>query len=142
MKSVLDFINENRIHIPKYLFHKSSYSIRNKILNDGLKATVGASTDIHSGDKNLQPGVFLFDGNKKVYDSTYDDDIWVIDTSKLDKTKFIKDYDEFMYKTFGSVVYTEDISKTKIELIYKGSKKDSNEKSLKTELECIKKYLN
>lgn len=142
MKSVLDFINENRIHIPKYLFHKSSASIRNKILNEGLKATIGASTDIHSGHKNLQPGVFLFDGNKKVYDSTYDDDIWVIDTSKLDKTKFIKDYDEFMYKTFGSVVYTEDISKTNIELIYKGSKKDSNEKSLKTEIECIKKYLN
>ena len=142
MKSVLDFINENRIHIPKYLFHKSSFSIRNKILNEGLKATIGASTDIHSGHKNLQPGVFLFDANKQVYDSTYDDDIWVIDTSKLDKTKFIKDYDEFMYKTFGSVVYTEDISKTKIELIYKGSKKDSNEKSLKTELECIKKYLN
>lgn len=142
MKSVLDFINENRIHIPKYLFHKSPFSIRNKILNEGLKATVGASTDIHSGHKNLQPGVFLFDGNKQVYDSTYDDDIWVIDTSKLDKTKFIKDYDEFMYKTFGSVVYTEDISKTNIELIYKGSKKDSNEKSLKTELECIKKYLN
>lgn len=142
MKSVLDFINENRIHIPKYLFHKSPSSIRNKILNEGLKAMVGASTDIHSGHKNLQPGVFLFDGNKQVYDSTYDDDIWVIDTSKLDKTKFIKDYDEFMYKTFGSVVYTEDISKTNIELIYKGSKKDSNEKSLKKELECVKKYLN
>ena len=47
-----------------------------------------------------------------------------------------------MYKTFGSVVYTEDISKTNIELIYKGSKKDSNEKSLQKELECIKKYLN
>lgn len=141
MKSILDFINENRIYIPKYLFHKSSYLIRNKILNEGLKANIGASTFIHSGHKNLQSGVFLFDANKEVYDSTYDDDIWVIDTSKLDKSKFIKDYDEYMYETFGSVVYTEDISKSNIKLIYKGSKKDSNVKSLNNELEFIKKIL-
>ena len=48
-------------YIPKYLFHKSSYLIRNKILNEGLKANIGASTLIHSGHKNLQLGVFLFD---------------------------------------------------------------------------------
>ena len=85
----------------------------------GLKPKVGASYYCHWNCKtDLKPLVFLYDPNVLEYDTTYDDDIYRIDTSKLDKTKITEDPDIMMK---GCYAYSENISPTSLILAHIGS---------------------
>ena len=75
--------------------------------------------------KELEPVIFAYDKDKKEYDSTYDDDIYEIDTTKLKKEDWKKDPDEGMYDIFGSIVYSKKIPKDAIKLIYEGTGEDN-----------------
>ncbi len=112
------------------LYHKSPSSCRKSILKNGLIPNVGDSYKAHwdYGD-DLTPYVFLYDHNtikNGEYDSTYDDDIYSIDTKQLDLKHLKKDPDSGMR---GCFVYDSIIPASAIKLVYKGSKKDSGDLS-------------
>lgn len=115
--------NKEKINIPNKVYHKAPPTLRENILKEGLKPQVGPSYSAHWEEKEeeLIPVIFAYDKDKKEYDSTYDDDIYEIDTSKLDKESWNKDKDEYMYNTFGSIVYNKEIPKDAIKLIYRGT---------------------
>ena len=115
---------------PNRLYHKSPISCRKSILKKGLLPLVGDSYKTHwenENNDNLVPYIFLYDHNaipNGEYDSTYDDDIYMIDVSQLDKEHLSKDIDSSM---IGCYVYDIPIPRQAISLIYKGSNKDSDE---------------
>lgn len=109
--------------LPKFLFHKSSISNRASIMHSGLKPQVGPSYFCHWDCKTgLKPLVFLYDSNVLEYDTTYDDDIYRIDTTKLDKQKIAKDPDKAMK---GCYVYDETIPPNYCEIVYQGSGREN-----------------
>ena len=105
------------------LYHKGNPYFRNHILKEGLVPQVGDSYAMHwEGKKSreeLEPLVFLYD--KDVYgeyDSTYDDDVWEIDRSKLDESKLKSDKG---LEVAGIYTYSDVIPKSAIKLIHKGT---------------------
>lgn len=105
--------------LPKYLYHKSSAHNRISILHNGLYPQIGPSYFCHwEGKKILKPQIFLYDRNVLEYDTTYDDDIYKIETSKLDKRLISRDPDKSMQ---GCYCYSSNICPDNIEIIYKGS---------------------
>lgn len=113
---------------PRFLYHKASISFRRSILENGLIPSVGPSYKAHWDDRDdLTPYVFLYD-HKAIkggeYDSTYDDDIYVVDVSQLDLNHLDKDPDSYMR---GCYVYGINIPPSAIKLVYKGSKRDSGD---------------
>jgi hypothetical protein len=119
--------------LPSTLYHKSPIGFRKSILKNGLIPNVGSSYRAHYDGVNsdLKPYIFLYNHDEVKdgeYDSTYDDDIYAIDTSKLDVSHLHKDPDEYMR---GCLVYDLKIPISAIKLVYRGSNKDSDDMSLK-----------
>lgn len=126
MKSLVKFILEAKTpKLPDILYHKSNPINRDKIEKDGLKIQVGDSYMMHweeeKDSSELEKLIFMYDKNIEEYDTTYDDDIWEIDLSKLDKSKIKGDPDEWMWKNKGCWVYTKDIPIEVIKLVHKGT---------------------
>lgn len=109
--------------IPQYLYHKSNPKFREKILSEGLKPQKGDSYTLWFEDHfekskdEIEPLIFLYDASIREYDSTYDDDIYKIDTSKISKVLLEQD------PTLSDYCYTYPITikPEAFELIYKGS---------------------
>lgn len=102
--------------------HKSNPMFRDKIMSQGLKARAGECYKIYVGyGEKCIPAIFATNStNKKAwFDSTYDDDIWFIDTTKIPDVKWFKD------KHFESrskhIVTFQDIPKEAITLKYEGT---------------------
>jgi hypothetical protein len=109
----------------KFLIHKSNPVWRDDIKRTGLKASVGECYKIYSQNfskEECKPAIFATDSENENYwyDSTWDDDIWVIDT----KCAGVIWYKDNHYKG-GDYEYNiltfENISPECLELIYKGS---------------------
>ena len=67
----------------KFVVHKSNPVWRENIELTGLQASVGECYQLYvGGDVECKPAIFATDSlnEKDMFDSTYDDDIWVIDT--------------------------------------------------------------
>lgn len=116
-------LDKASMDIPEKLYHKAPPSLRRKISTEGLKAQVGGSYSGHweGSGRKLRPCVFLYDSNIGEYDTTYNDDIWEVDTMSLNPNKFKEDPDRYMYDTFGSVMYMDNIPPTHLTLIKRGS---------------------
>ena len=109
-------------NIPNKLYHKSPPNNREYIQLYGLMPYIGDSYKSHWDDReDLKPYIFLYDRNIAEYDTTYDDDIYEIETKYLNKNLLDKDPDEYMYKTRGCYVYPIKIESKFIKLIYKGT---------------------
>ena len=109
--------------LPHYLFHKSAISNRTSIICNGLLPKIGISYFCHWDCRpGLKPLIFLYDRNVLEYDTTYDDDIYRIDVSKLDKREITEDPDKCMK---GCYVYNKSIPPAYCEIIYKGSGLDT-----------------
>ncbi len=109
----------------KYISHKSNPMWRDDIGLTGLQTSVGDCYQQHvGGDVECKPSIFATDSVKKedLFDSTYDDDIWVIDTECAGVTWYKdKHFDNGDYK--HHIVTFENISPDCIKLIYKGTGK-------------------
>lgn len=120
-----------RYKFPKLLYHKAPFACRQSIMKNGLVPSVGASYKAHWDDsEGLKPYVFLYDHNainNGEYDSTYDDDIYAVDVLQLDKKHISRDPDKSMK---GCLAYDIPIPVSAIKLVYKGSKKDSDDLSV------------
>ena len=106
--------------VPNKLWHKGNPYFRKDILKYGLIPKVGESYQLHwsKPKEQLKPLIFLYDKTIAEYDSTYDDDIWEIDTSKLYKECF--DIDKGLTVDWV-YTYSKNIPLDCIKLIYKGS---------------------
>ena len=117
------------INIPTKVYHKASPMLRECIQEHGLVPNVGESYESHwlgtDNETKLTPVIFAYDKNIQEYDTLYDDDIWEINTEKLNKLRWNKDIDEYMYEKFGSITYNDSIPIDAIQLIYKGTGKDN-----------------
>ena len=119
-------LSEETIRLPKVLYHKSPKAFRKSIQQNGLQPRIGDCYRAHyeGTSTELKPLIFMYGYNKKhgEYNSTYDDDIWAIDVSKLDKEHIQPDMDAFMKNCY---VYDLPIPTTSITLAYKGTGKDT-----------------
>ena len=131
MDSVNRVISESvRYKFPRFLYHKAPIGVRQSIMKNGLKPSIGDSYKAHWDDsEDLRPYVFLYDHNaidNGEYDSTYDDDIWAVDVSQLDKRHIFRDPDKSMK---GCFVYDIPIPSSAIKIVYNGSENDSSDLS-------------
>lgn len=118
--------SKENLHLPevipnRYLYHTSNPMFRNKIVKQGL-ITKGKSESWLDDTKIDGKVIFAVNSDDKEdwWDSTYDDDIYKIDTSKL-KNKWYVD-PNFDLKN-NRIITFENIPNDAIELIYKGTGK-------------------
>jgi hypothetical protein len=110
----------------KYVVHKSAPHWRENIELMGLQTSVGDCYQIYvGGDVKCKKAIFATDSlnDKDMFDSTYDDDIWIIDTecagvSWFKDTHYFKQGDNNYH-----IVTFKNISPDCLELIHKGTGK-------------------
>ena len=114
----------------KYVVHTSNPSNRDSIKEYGIRAVLGECyliyADSNYGEEDeCVPAVFATNSIKKkdLFDSTYDDDIWVIDTERAD-VQWYKDA-HFDGGDTKHIVTFENIPVDAIRLIYKGTGGDT-----------------
>lgn len=102
----------------RYLYHTSNPIFRDKIAKEGL-IPKGKSEAWLSNTKIDGEVIFVVNSNKENYrfDSTYDDDIYIIDTTKLDN----KWYNDPNFNDSLHLITFDKIPLDSIELIYKGT---------------------
>ena len=118
--------------------HKSNPRFRDNIMSEGLKAKAGECYRIYAGyGEKCVPAIFATNStNKRAwFDSTYDDDIWEIDTTMIPDVKWFKDrhYDS----RSKHIVTFQNIPKEAITLKHKGTGNDwgyINERKIKNEV--------
>lgn len=125
---ILDFLNENynskliEVVPNNYIYHTSNPIFREKISKEGL-VTQGKSAAWLSDTKIDGKVIFAVNSNNKNdwWDSTYDDDVYEINTTKLSNKWYNDpnfDLDDKRIITF------ENIPRDSIKLIYKGTDSD------------------
>ena len=125
------------------VYHQSNPMFRNKIEEQGLKVRAGECYKIYAGyGEKCIPAIFATNtSNKRAwFDSSYDDDVWEIDTTKIPNVKWYKDRH---YESRSKHIVTfENIPRDAIKLIYEGSGKDSGlmESESKFEHNDLSKY--
>ena len=116
----------------KFVYHKSNPIWRENILKTGLLANVGECYKDYSSyfsNEECRPAIFATDSKneKEWFDSTYDDDVWRINT-KIANVKWFKDkhFKKMRDPDFGKyshIVTFEDIKPEALKLIFKGTGK-------------------
>ena len=109
----------------EYVVHKSNPVWRENIELTGLQISVGDCYQQHvGGDEECKPSIFATDSldKEQMFDSTYDDDIWIINTECAEVTWY-KDrhFDNGDYK--HHIVTFENISPECLRLLHKGTGK-------------------
>ena len=109
----------------EYIVHKSNPAWRENIELTGLQTSVGECYQSHVGDdEECEPSIFATDSldEKDMFDSTYDDDIWIINTECAGVIWYKdKHFDGGYYK--HHIVTFENISPDCLRLLYKGTGK-------------------
>lgn len=98
---------------PTIVYHKSNPVFRDKIALQGLLPMKGDSYSCHSPSDEDPPAIFACTDQN--YDSTYDDDIYSIDTSLCANNWFVDN------EVCNGVVTYQPIPLDAIKLIYKGT---------------------
>lgn len=110
----------------KYVTHSSNPINRDEILSSGLKPSIGECYSIYAdsnydNDEECIPAIFATNSLKKkdLFDSSYDDDLWVIDTEIAGVTWYEDAH--FNYGVYKYIVTFEDIPVKAIRLVYEGT---------------------
>jgi hypothetical protein len=142
--TVREFLNENHnsnlveVKPNKYVYHTSNPIFRDKISKEGLTPK-GKSESWLSNTKIDGKVIFATnsDNQKDWFDSTYDDDVYRINTINL-KNKWYND------PNFGShdkhIITFENIPVNSIRLIHKGSGSDLLKETIKIEKPSTDEY--
>jgi hypothetical protein len=111
----------------RYVVHKSAPHWRENIGLTGLQVGVGdCYQEYVGGDVECRESIFATDSTNEedMFDSTYDDDIWVIDTECANVSWYKdKHFEGGDYKYH--IVTFEEISPDCLELIHEGTGKSS-----------------
>jgi hypothetical protein len=121
VRTIREFFNDNLIEISpnKYVYHTSNPIFRNKISKEGL-IPKGKSETWLSDTKIDGKVIFAVNSDDKEdwWDSTYDDDIYKIDTTNLNN----KWYNDPNFDLDNKRIITfENIPLNSIQMIYKGT---------------------
>lgn len=110
----------NVIKTKNKVYHTGNPLFREEILKNGLVPKIGDSYSMHYDGENIKPIPAVFAVNvsdiKYAYDSTYDDDIWEIDTKKA-KAIWYEDVNGPM----DAIMTFDKIPKNALKLVYKGT---------------------
>ena len=126
--------------------HKANPMFRDSIMSEGLKTKAGECYRIYVGyGTKCKPAIFATNStNKRAwFDSTYDDDIWFIDTTKIPDVKWFKD--RHFESTKKHIVTFENIPPEALTLKYEGTGKGDeflNESKEKSKKDLIERILN
>jgi len=128
----------------KIVIHKSNPKVRDKILNEGLKVRAGECYKIYAGyGEKCIPAIFATNSTNKraSFDSTYDDDVWEINTEMIPDVKWYKD--KHYESRSKHIVTFENIPVDAITLKHEGTGKDwglmeSIDKSENNKLKMVK----
>lgn len=122
--------SKNSIQPDRFVYHVSAPENRESILNNGLKVNVGHNYKSHMRTDNILPAIFATDSDNQNYwfdrnyqnnEGVFDDDVWEIDTSKIDNQWFIdSNYNADYGDEHPQIVTYSNIPKEAIKLIYKG----------------------
>ena len=116
--------------------HKSNPIFRDNIMSEGLKVKDGECYKIYVGyGTKCKPAIFATNStNKRAwFDSTYDDDIWEINTEMIPDVKWYKD--RHFESTKKHIVTFQNIPSEALTLKYEGSgRNDFLEESMSEEL--------
>ena len=110
----------------KIVIHKSNPKFRDKIIEQGLKASAGECYKIYAGyGEKCIPAIFATNStNKRAwFDSTYDDDVWAINTELIPNVKWYKD--KHFESSKKHIVTFDNIPPEAIELMSEGTGKDT-----------------
>lgn len=127
-------VKGRKIKPNKYVFHKTNNLNRDDILRYGLIPSVGECYVDYNGGECI-PAVFVTnsDNEDEWFDTTYDDDVWVIDTSNLKNNFFVdNNFKNLRHPEFGSykhLVTFEEIPPTNLKLYYSGTSEPLYESS-------------
>ena len=99
---------------PTDVYHKSNPIFRKEIERVGLVVMKRDSYNCHSPEDTEPPAIF--GKTDDTYDSTYDDDVWLIDCTLIDNEWF-----EDKECAEGCVVTYQNIPIYALTLIYKGT---------------------
>ena len=126
--TIREFLNENKknhlveVRPNKYVYHTSNPIFRDKISKEGL--TPKGKSESWLSDTNIDGEVIFAvnsDNKQDWWDSTYDDDIYKIDTTNLNN----KWYNDTNFDLEDKRIITfEKIPLNSIKLIYKGTGSD------------------
>lgn len=129
MKKYNDFINEykndNELYPAKvsgFIYHTSIPMHRDKILRFGLKPQERSARWLED-TMELGNVIFASMNKNEIWDSTFDDDIYKIDTSKLNNNWFFDPNFNWDEKGTSYILTGESIPIEAIELIHKGTGK-------------------
>jgi hypothetical protein len=108
----------------KIVIHKSTPIFRESILKNGLQVKTGECYKLYVGWRiKCEPAIFATNSSNKRawFQSTYDDDIWEINTEMIPDVKWYKDrhYDS----KSKHIVTFQDIPSEALRLIYQGTGK-------------------
>ena len=109
----------------KVVIHKSNPKFRDRISNEGLKASAGECYKIYAGyGEKCIPAIFATNSiNKRAwFDSTYDDDVWAINTELIPNVKWYKD--RHFESSKKHIVTFDNIPSEAIELMREGTGRD------------------
>ena len=109
----------------KIVIHKSNPKFRDKIIEQGLKASAGECYKIYAGyGEKCIPAIFATNSTNKRswFDSTYDDDVWAINTELIPNVKWYKD--RHFESSKKHIVTFDNIPSEAIELMREGTGKD------------------
>jgi hypothetical protein len=132
-----DYKPMGKKHKPsKFVYHKSPPLVRDSILKSGLLVSVGDCYKTYSqnfSEEECVPAVFATDSENKDewFESTWDDDVWMINTECAGVTWYkddhFEDYEEGqpIFSNNKHIVTFEDISPDCIKLIYEGTGEDN-----------------
>ena len=134
IKTYTEFLNENhninliKVIPNKFVYHSSNPIFRDKISKEGL-IPQGRSTAWLSDTKIDSDVIFAVNSDNKEdwWDSTYDDDMYQIDTTYLDNKWYIDPNFDLKDKR---IITFENIPLNSIQLIYKGSGSDILKESI------------
>ena len=110
----------------KIVIHKSNPKFRDKIIEQGLKASAGECYKIYAGyGEKCIPAIFATNSTNKRswFDSTYDDDVWAINTELIPNVKWYKD--KHFESSKKHIVTFDNIPPEAIELMSEGTGKDT-----------------
>lgn len=110
----------------KFIIHKSNPKNREDIASNGLKVRTGECYKTYAGyGVKCTPAIFATNStNKKAwFDSTYDDDVWAIDTTQIPDVKWYKD--KHYESSKKHIVSFQDIPPSAIKLIHQGTGKST-----------------
>lgn len=136
----------------KIVIHKSNPKVRDRISNEGLKVRAGECYKIYAGyGEKCIPAIFATNSTNKRswFDSTYDDDVWEINTEMIPDVRWYKD--RHYESTKKHIVTFDNIPSEAIKLIHEGTGGDmiresndkfNKEKITKTFQDIINKTLN